>query len=336
MGVLEIQQQIYELEDGRGSLSDGSHSFDELYYHRMILFSVVCSRFSDRAWKSKKHHDGTMYDNYFIVGVDTPEGQYSYHYHLDHWNKFDVVELEFAPEWDGHQPSDVTRLLSLTDGIDDWAKREVELACANEGCYGKACYNSALKAYASLASDGHSGMSIGITRNILNRLISHKPLTPLTGEDDEWDYTITDDEESMTINGYRTYQNKRYSALFKYVYNDGRIRYSDVDQFITYDVNDSSNCGWHCGYINRRLEHLFPITMPYTPPSEPIKVYKEDFLVDPANGDFDTVGIMYLELPDGTKQNINIFLAEDVLNKEFVEITKEEYLERKSRKISIS
>ena len=48
-----------------------------------------------------------------IICIETPEGQYSYHYHIDNWNFFDVKELERAPEWDGHQPKDVKRLLSL-------------------------------------------------------------------------------------------------------------------------------------------------------------------------------------------------------------------------------
>jgi len=54
-----------------------------------------------------------MYEDYFIVGVSTPEGDFTYHYHLDHWDRFNVPELERAPEWDGHTAADVTRLLSL-------------------------------------------------------------------------------------------------------------------------------------------------------------------------------------------------------------------------------
>lgn len=96
-----------------GQTSDGYHTFDELYYHRMVLFSVICNQNKDEAFKSKLHHDGTMYDNYFIVGIATPEGQYTYHYHVDHWDMFDVLEMDYAPEWDGHEPKDITRLLSL-------------------------------------------------------------------------------------------------------------------------------------------------------------------------------------------------------------------------------
>ena len=100
-----------------GQTSDGYHTFDELYYHRMVLFSVICNQNKENAWKSKLHDDGTMYDNYFIVGVHTPEGDYTYHYHMDHWDMFDVKIYEYAPEWDGHEPKDITRLLSLLQGV---------------------------------------------------------------------------------------------------------------------------------------------------------------------------------------------------------------------------
>jgi len=96
-----------------GDLSDGYHTFNELYYHRMVLFAVICNTYTERSWKSWKHDDGTMYDEYFIVGVETKEGHYTYHYHKDHWDLFKVVEYEFAPKWDGHKPEDITRLLSL-------------------------------------------------------------------------------------------------------------------------------------------------------------------------------------------------------------------------------
>lgn len=96
--------------------SDGYHTFDELYYHRMMLFSVICNTYKDKAWKSLLHDDGTMYDNYFIVGVSTNEGDYTYHYHIKYWDMFNVTELKQAPKWDGHKPSDITRLLNLRKG----------------------------------------------------------------------------------------------------------------------------------------------------------------------------------------------------------------------------
>lgn len=95
-------------------VSDGYHTFKELYYHRMILFLTIQKANKDISWKSKQHHDGTMFDDSFIVGIETPEGQYSYHYKLEFWDLFkDIRELDFAPKYDGHKPSDIGRLLSL-------------------------------------------------------------------------------------------------------------------------------------------------------------------------------------------------------------------------------
>ena len=110
---LAIREAITQIEIN-GLTSDGHHTFDELYFHRMVLFSVICNQNVDKAWKSKKHSDGTMFgDDWIIVGIKTERGQYSYHYKMECWDYFRVKELDFAPEWDGHQPSDVTRLWSL-------------------------------------------------------------------------------------------------------------------------------------------------------------------------------------------------------------------------------
>ena len=88
-----------------GDTSDGYHTFNELYDHRAKLFSVVVSDHKDRCWKSMHHHDGSMYDGMFIVGINTPDGQASYHYDVDpYWDMFDCKELDRAPEWDGHTP----------------------------------------------------------------------------------------------------------------------------------------------------------------------------------------------------------------------------------------
>ncbi len=111
---LESVKMKIEFEvEHKGQISDGYHTFDELYHHRMMLFAVICNTYRNNAWKSWHHHDGTMYDDYFIVGIETPHGQYSYHYHKDNWNMFNVTCVEKAPKWDGHQPKDIDRLLSL-------------------------------------------------------------------------------------------------------------------------------------------------------------------------------------------------------------------------------
>jgi hypothetical protein len=85
----------------------------------MILFSAVCNQNSKIAWKSKLHADGTMFGEYFIAGIDTPQGQFTYHYRIEFWDLFRIPELEKAPAWDGHLPSDVGRLLSIKGVIND-------------------------------------------------------------------------------------------------------------------------------------------------------------------------------------------------------------------------
>lgn len=100
LALLKAQEPI------TGETSDGYHTFNELYHHRAVLFSVIVANYPDMAWKSKKHHDGTMYDNMFIVGIDTPDGQATYHYDIDpYWDMFKCRVLDNAPEWDGHTPA---------------------------------------------------------------------------------------------------------------------------------------------------------------------------------------------------------------------------------------
>lgn len=109
-----------------GATSDGYHTFDELYHHRAVLFSVIVATFRGRSWKSLHHHDGTMYDGMFIVGIDTPAGPATYHYDVEpYWDMFPCEVLDRAPEWDGHTPSDaIERIGTLRDVLQAEAKME--------------------------------------------------------------------------------------------------------------------------------------------------------------------------------------------------------------------
>lgn len=100
-----------------GNTSDGYHTFNELYHHRAVLFSVIVENFAVRAWKSKLHADGTMYEGMFIVGIETPDGQATYHYDVEpYWNLFRCKEVDRAPEWDGHTPDQaIERIGKLVD-----------------------------------------------------------------------------------------------------------------------------------------------------------------------------------------------------------------------------
>lgn len=209
----------------------------------------------------------------------------------------------------------------------EWAKREVEIACKRENPdrkegefdYGCACYESALKAFNCLMEDGHSGMSIGFTKNILNRLIDGKCLTPIEDVGDIWKYSFA------RGNGVKTYQCKRMSSFFKDVYPDGKVKYNDNDRVIKVDM--TADTAWHSGFIDSIVDELYPITMPYIPSNNPYKVYCEDFLTDPKNGDYDTVGVFYGIDPDGNRFEINRYFKDG--DRDMIEIDKEEYEARK-------
>lgn len=102
-------------DGGIGELSDGYHTFNGLYYQRMMLFAVLVKTYKDRAWKSRRHSDGELCfgGGWFIVGIDTPQGGFTYHYEEKYFDLFDCIELSNGKEWDGHTEADVTRLLTL-------------------------------------------------------------------------------------------------------------------------------------------------------------------------------------------------------------------------------
>lgn len=216
--------------------------------------------------------------------------------------------------------------------LKEWAEREIEIACKRENPdrkegefdYGCACYESALKAFNSLLEDGHSGMSIVFTKHILNRLIDGKPLTPIEDTDDIWKLSYEKD-------GVETYQCSRMSSLFKDVYPDGTVKYRDVDRFVCYEIG--SDVPFSNGFINCIAEeNVGEITMPYIPSDKPIKIYVGEYLVDPKNGDCDTLGILYCVYPDGRECRIYRYFKE--VENSFEEIDEREWYERVSKALA--
>lgn len=123
MALKNAQAAIDEVKKmgiSRNSLSDGYHTFGELYYHRAVLFAMICNEHPDRAWKSLQHHnpEEEMFEGMFIVGINTPFGQVTYHYDLPYWDLFKVKELNRAPEWDGSTPEDcINRMKEWSNSI---------------------------------------------------------------------------------------------------------------------------------------------------------------------------------------------------------------------------
>jgi hypothetical protein len=118
------------------------------------------------------------------------------------------------------------------------------------------------------------------------------------------------------------------SSLFKSVYPDGTVKYSDNGRVICENF-DRPGVGFTTRLARDIIDEMFPITMPYSPKDKKYKVIMEDFLVDANNGDYDTQGVLYAIDPDGNEIEINRYFAET--DKGFVEITAEEYVERKAK-----
>ena len=116
----EIQDDVHESD--RENISDGYHTFKELYDHRIVLWMKLCMVCANNSWwndtwMSEIHSDGSKYDWWFILWMGKEKGhQITYHLPLKYWDmckRFAPV-LEKAPEWDGHTSSDVLeRLLRL-------------------------------------------------------------------------------------------------------------------------------------------------------------------------------------------------------------------------------
>lgn len=101
----------FQLVDSFENLSDGYHTFKELYDYRMIYnalwFNELALNHPEyHVHKSRKHHDGEncFGGGWFIVMAELPTGQISNHYEEQYWDLFKIPEKEKSNEWDGHTP----------------------------------------------------------------------------------------------------------------------------------------------------------------------------------------------------------------------------------------
>lgn len=103
-----------------GEVSDGYHTFNELYQHRFLLFCAlsrmsVTNRDNLYCWKSKTHWiDGELqpvWDGWFVAGIELRRKTITYHLPLEYWPLFDGIERKQAPPHDGHTSQDVIERL---------------------------------------------------------------------------------------------------------------------------------------------------------------------------------------------------------------------------------
>lgn len=105
--------------DSIDKISDGYHTFSELYRYRMLynaaLFNILAANEIAPVCKSYKHSDGEncFGGGWFIVIANLPTGQISNHYENRYWDLFKVPELNCAPEYDGHTPVEAANRLEL-------------------------------------------------------------------------------------------------------------------------------------------------------------------------------------------------------------------------------
>lgn len=112
------------------------------------------------------------------------------------------------------------------------------------------------------SDEGHSGFSAPYAISILTKLFAFKPLTPLTGADDEW-------SDVREYGPEPHYQNKRKSSVFK----EANGECYDIDGKVFWDWYKDADGNVSKSYYTCR-ESRVPVTFPYTVPDKPIYEYR--------------------------------------------------------------
>lgn len=87
--------------------------------------------------------------------------------------------------------------------------------------------NDTLEVVKLIASQGHSGMSLAVLQARLDRLLNFEALSPLTGEDSEWDTTLSPETAINERDYYvfkdvktgRVYNSKTHEDNITFPYN---------------------------------------------------------------------------------------------------------------------
>ena len=81
-----------------GEISDGYHTFNELYEFRLLynacMFNELAKQGLYDVHKSKRHFNGEIPfgdENWFVVVAELPTGQITNHYNIIDWDLFQIV-----------------------------------------------------------------------------------------------------------------------------------------------------------------------------------------------------------------------------------------------------
>jgi len=100
-----------------GEVSDGFHSFSELYTHRYLLFCALSQtlNMSLYSWKSRRHwiegKTEPVWPGWFVAGIDLWGDNITYHLPVEYWDSFRGIVREEPPPFDGHTSQDVIERL---------------------------------------------------------------------------------------------------------------------------------------------------------------------------------------------------------------------------------
>jgi hypothetical protein len=120
MNSAVISPCVLKLPCETGQVSDGYHTFEELYAHRSALFLALMAQQPEISWISNMHDDDSSFDGWFVAGMNLPTGQVTYHCPNGLWSLANRTGAKFvrnAPKWDGHTSNDVLQR------IWDWIKK---------------------------------------------------------------------------------------------------------------------------------------------------------------------------------------------------------------------
>lgn len=126
--------------------------------------------------------------------------------------------------------------------------------------YGGMTGKSVIELIELFAKQGHSGMSAPIVISLFKELANFKPISPITGDDDEWNEV-----------GDEMFQNKRLSSVLKDG-KDGRPYYLDA-------IVWSDEGGSFTGTVDGIKSSQF-ISFPFMPKTFYVKVDSDRNIVD--------------------------------------------------------
>jgi hypothetical protein len=115
--LLQIENLMKDVDTNL--VSDGYHTFGELYEHRIVLYIMLAKRAQREGlavWCTTKHNNGEVWPGWMILGIHKEAGrQITYHLADTYWDEVSAFAevIECSPKYDGHTSADVLARLKM-------------------------------------------------------------------------------------------------------------------------------------------------------------------------------------------------------------------------------